>query len=105
MPVFRPLDDQVLVRRPPAEGVLGRLHVPERAKERPLTGEVLAVGPGHLERDGSRRPMQVEPGQTVLFSKYAGDEVNLDGADCLVLRETDLLGVLDPDPVEVTTCP
>jgi|GEM_PF-571740 len=96
VPTFHPLDDQVLVRRPPAEEVHGSLVIPERAKERPLTGEVLAVGPGKRLRDGSRQPLSVAPGDQVMFSKYAGDEVTLDGADCLVLREADLLGVIEP---------
>jgi chaperonin GroES len=104
MPVFRPLDDQVLVRRPPAEGAQGKLLIPDRAQERPLVGEVLAVGPGRADRDGTRRSLSVRVGDQVMFSKYAGDEVQLDGADCLVLREADLLGVLDPDPEEVP-CP
>lgn len=95
MPTFRPLDDQVLVRRPDAPEKMGKLHVPERAKERPLTGEILAVGPGHQQPDGSRSPMQVEPGQTVLFGKYSGTDVELDGVPCLVLRETELLGVIE----------
>jgi chaperonin GroES len=96
MPVFRPLDDQVLVRRQ-ADQTTSRLHVPDRAKERPLVGEVLAVGPGRADRDGTRRPLSVQVGDQVVFGKYAGDEVQLDDADCLVLREADLLGVLELD--------
>jgi chaperonin GroES len=104
VPTFRPIDDQVLVRIQPPEGTQGRLVVPDRAQERSLVGDVLAVGPGRPVPGGARLPVSVDPGDRVLVAKYAGDEVTLDGAVCLVVRAEDLLGVLEADPVEAP-CP
>ncbi|GIX47981.1 MAG: 10 kDa chaperonin 5 [Candidatus Tectimicrobiota bacterium] len=93
---FRPLHDHVLVRRiEPGEERQGGIIIPDTAKEKPQEGEVLAVGPGKILEDGSRRPVAVSVGNRVIFGKYAGTEVTLDGEEYLVLRESDILGVLE----------
>ncbi len=93
---FRPLHDNVLIRRvEAAEEQQGGIIIPDTAKEKPQEGEVLAVGPGRLQDDGTRRPVAVAVGNKVLFSKYAGTEITIDGEELLVMRESDLLGVLE----------
>lgn len=93
---FRPLHDHVLVKRIEAsEDIQGGIIIPDTAKEKPQEGEVLAVGPGKLQEDGSRREIAVAVGNKVLFSKYAGTEITLDGDELLVMRESDLLGVVE----------
>jgi chaperonin GroES len=93
---FRPLHDNVLVKRlEPAEEQQGGIIIPDTAKEKPQEGEVLAVGPGKVQDDGSRRPVGVAVGNKVLFGKYAGTEITLEGDEVLVLREADILGVLE----------
>lgn len=102
MPTFTPLDDQVLIRRELGETMQGALHVPDRAVERPLIGVVLAVGPGRRLETGGRLEPAVHAGQRVLFRKYAGDDVKFDGVDCILVRESDILGVLEEDgPIAV----
>ncbi len=93
---FRPLHDHVLVKRIELgeEESTGGIIIPDTAKEKPQEGEVLAAGPGKLQEDGSRRALAVAVGNKVLFGKYAGTEITLDGAELLVMRESDLLGVL-----------
>lgn len=112
MPIFTPLDDQVLIRRDPPETITtGGLHLPERDVVRPLRGTVLAAGPGRWRSDvdpsrypkGSsalRVPLSVSPGEVVLYGRYAGTEVRFDGQDCLVLRESEILGVIGEDAVD-----
>lgn len=91
----RPLYDRVLVKRfDEPEKSRGGLFLPETAKEKPLQGEVLAVGDGRLNDDGTVTPLQVKAGDRVVFSKYAGTEIKLEGEDRLILREDDILGVL-----------
>jgi chaperonin GroES len=93
---FRPLHDNVLIRRiDPAEEVRGGIIIPDTAKEKPQEGEVLAVGPGKLQDDGTRRPLAVSVGNKVIFGKYAGTEVTVDGEELLIMREADLHGVLE----------
>lgn len=93
---FRPLHDHVLVKRLEAEEeVQGGIIIPDTAKEKPQEGEVLAVGPGKIQEDGSRRALAVTVGNKVLFGKYAGTEITLDGEELLVMRESDLLGVME----------
>ncbi|MGQ4808789.1 10 kDa chaperonin 5 [Candidatus Entotheonellaceae bacterium PAL068K] len=94
---FRPLHDHVLVKRiePSEEQSQGGIIIPDTAKEKPQEGDVLAVGPGKLQEDGSRRAVAVAVGNKVLFGKYAGTEITLDGEERLVVRESDLLGVLN----------
>jgi chaperonin GroES len=93
---FRPLHDNVLIKRvEAAEEQHGGIIIPDTAKEKPQEGQVLAVGPGKVLEDGTRRTVGVAAGNRVLFGKYAGTEITIDGEDLLVLREPDLLGVLE----------
>ena len=93
---FRPLHDHVLVRRlEAAEEKIGGIIIPDTAKEKPQEGNVLAVGPGKLQDDGSRRPVGVAVGNKILFGKYAGTEITIDGEELLVLRESVLLSVME----------
>jgi chaperonin GroES len=93
---LRPLADQVLVRRCEVEEQhQGGIVVPDSAKDKPQEGEILAVGPGRMMDDGHCQPIAVAIGDTVLFGKYAGTEVKLDQEDLLVMRESDIFGVLE----------
>ena len=93
---LRPLADQVLVRRCEVEEQhQGGIVIPDSAKDKPQEGEILAVGPGRMMDDGHRQPMAVAIGDTVLFGKYAGTEIQLDHEDLLVMRESDILGMLE----------
>jgi chaperonin GroES len=95
---LQPLHDHVVVLPTEAEAVTaGGILVPDTAKEKPMQGEVLAVGPGRHEQ-GQTVLMTVTPGETVLFGRYAGTEVHLDGLRVLILREEDVLGILTPAP-------
>jgi chaperonin GroES len=90
----KPLGDRILVRRVEEEEVQrGGIIIPDSAKEKPQQGEVLAVGPGRLNDDGKRIPLEVKTGDRILMGKYAGTEVKLDGEECLILREDDVLAV------------
>ena len=93
---LKPLNDRVLVKRLESEEkTAGGLFIPDTAKEKPSRGQVIAVGPGKYDDDGKRMAMAVKKGDTVLFSKYSGTEVKLDGEDHLVLREDDILAIID----------
>jgi len=93
---FRPLHDNVLVKRlEPSEEKWGGIIIPDTAKEKPQEGNVLAVGPGKRLDDGTRRSVGVAVGNKVLFGKYAGTEITIDGEELLVMRESDLLGVIE----------
>jgi chaperonin GroES len=95
---FRPLHDRVLVKRVEAEEKTpGGIIIPDTAKEKPVEGEVLAVGPGARDETGTVRPLDVKVGDHVLFGKWAGTEVIIDGQDRLILKETDILGVIERD--------
>ena len=93
---IRPLSDRVLVKRLEAkqETSAGGIIIPETAKEKPQEGEVVAVGPGKMLEDGKVQAMNVKAGDRVLFGKYAGTEVKIDNEDYLIMREDDILGVL-----------
>ena len=92
---FRPLHDRVLVRRiEEEEKTAGGIIIPDTAKEKPIQGEIVAVGNGKLQKDGELRALTVQPGDRVLYSKYAGTEVKLDGIEHLIMREDDILGIL-----------
>ncbi len=92
---IRPLQDRILVKRLQSEEkTASGIIIPDNAKEKPMEGEVVAVGAGKLLDDGKVRKPDVKAGDRVLFSKYAGSEVKIDGVEHLVLREDDLLGVL-----------
>jgi chaperonin GroES len=91
----RPLSDRVLIKRVESENkTKGGLFIPDSAKEKPSEGIVVAAGPGKTRDDGSRREVQVKKGDRVLFGKYDGTEVKIDGEDHLIVRESDLLAVL-----------
>jgi chaperonin GroES len=93
---FRPLNDRILVKRIEAETrTAGGLIIPDTAKEKPLEGEVIAVGPGRRMDDGSVRAVAVKAGERILFGKYAGDEVKLDGVEHMIIREDDVLAVVE----------
>ncbi len=93
---FRPLRDRVLVKySDEPEKSSGGLFIPETAKEKPQKGAVLAIGPGDRDEDGKRIPMDVKEGDTVLFAKYSGTEIKLDDKKVLILRESDLLAIVD----------
>jgi chaperonin GroES len=95
---FRPLQDRILVRRVEAEEkTKGGIIIPDTAKEKPVEGEVLAVGPGARDETGALRPLDVKVGDRVLFGKWAGTEVIIDGEDRLILKESDILGVIEED--------
>lgn len=92
---IRPLNDRILVKRLEGEEkTAGGIIIPDSAKEKPAEGEVVAVGPGKLNDAGERVSMDVAVGDRVLFSKYGGTEVKLDGEDFLIMREDDILGVV-----------
>ncbi|TNE85034.1 MAG: co-chaperone GroES [Deltaproteobacteria bacterium] len=93
---FRPLYDRVLVKRVEAETrSSGGLFIPETAKEKPQRAEVIAVGQGRITKSGEVRELTVKPGDTVLFAKYSGNEIKIDGAEHLILREEDILAIVD----------
>jgi chaperonin GroES len=92
----RPLYDRILVTRlAEQEKTAGGLHIPDSAKEKPLEALVVAVGSGVVQEDGALRRLEVKAGDKVLLSKYAGNEVKIDGAEHLILRENDVLAVLE----------
>ncbi|HVN02614.1 MAG TPA: co-chaperone GroES [Caulobacteraceae bacterium] len=94
---FRPLGDRVLVRRvEEEEKTKGGIIIPDTAKEKPQEGEVLAVGPGARDDSGKLQPLDVKVGDRILFGKWSGTEVKLDGEDLLIMKESDILGVLEP---------
>lgn len=96
MTSIRPLHDRVIVRRIDAEEkTAGGIIIPDTAKEKPIQGEVLAVGPGARDDRGAPIPLDVKVGDIVLFAKWGGTEVKLDGQEVLVLKESDLIGVVE----------
>ena len=93
---FRPLHDRVVVKRIEAEEKSkGGIIIPDTAKEKPLHAKVISVGNGKILEDGKVRPLDIKAGDTILFSKYAGTEIKIDGEDHLILREEDVLGVIE----------
>jgi len=92
---FRPLGDRVLVKRVEEEEMSrGGIIIPDTAKEKPQEGEVIAVGPGARDDAGKVQPLDVKTGDRILFGKWSGAEVKLDGKDLLIMKESDILGVL-----------
>ena len=92
---FRPLHDRVVVRRiDEDEKTSGGIIIPDTAAEKPQTGKVIAVGPGARDDDGKIVPLDVKSGDTVLFGKWSGTEVKLDGDELLIMKESDIMGVL-----------
>ncbi|MDH4318346.1 MAG: co-chaperone GroES [Desulfobulbaceae bacterium] len=93
---IRPLNDRILVKRLEGEAkTAGGIIIPDSAKEKPAEGEVVAVGPGKRNKAGERIAMDVKKGEKVLFSKYGGTDVKIDGEDYLIMREDDILGVVE----------
>jgi chaperonin GroES len=93
---IRPLNDRIIARRlEEQEQMRGGLYIPDTAKEKPQEGEVLAVGNGKLLDNGQRTPIDLKAGDRILFGKYAGTEIKLDGDEYLILREDDVLGVVE----------
>ena len=93
---FRPLHDRVLIRRIEQEAkTAGGIIIPDTAKEKPMEGEVIAVGPGSRDETGKLQPLDVKAGDRVLFGKWAGTEVRLEGEDLMVMKESDLLGIIE----------
>ena len=97
---FRPLGDRVLVKRvEEEEKTKGGIIIPDTAKEKPQEGEVIAVGPGARDDSGKIQPLDVKVGDRILFGKWSGSEVKLDGEDLLIMKEADIMGIID-QPVE-----
>jgi len=95
---FRPLGDRVLVRRvEEEEKTRGGIIIPDTAKEKPQEGEVIAVGPGARDETGKIQALDVKSGDRILFGKWSGTEVKLNGEDLLIMKESDILGVLEPE--------
>ena len=93
---FRPLHDRVVVRRiQEDERTKGGIIIPDTAKEKPQQGEIVAVGPGAPDEKGNVQPLAVKPGDRVLFGKWSGTEVKIDGEELLIMKESDILGVLE----------
>ena len=96
---FRPLHDRVLIRRVESEEkTAGGIIIPDTAKEKPMEGEVVAAGPGARGDDGKLQPMDVKAGDRVLFGKWSGTEVKLDGQELLIMKESDIMGVVTDLP-------
>jgi len=93
---FRPLHDRVLLRRvEQSEKTVGGIIIPDTAKEKPMEGEIIAVGSGTRQEDGKLVPLDVKAGDHVLFGKWSGTEVKIDGEDLLIMKESDLLGIIE----------
>jgi chaperonin GroES len=92
---FRPLHDRVVVRRIEADTkTAGGIIIPDSAQEKPSEGEVIAVGEGNRDDDGDRIPLDVKPGDRVLFGKWSGTEVKINGEDLLIMKESDIMGIV-----------
>ncbi|HEX3860488.1 MAG TPA: co-chaperone GroES [Stellaceae bacterium] len=93
---LRPLQDRILIRRVvPETKTPGGIFIPDTAQEKPVEGEVLAVGPGKRGGDGKLHPLDIRSGDRVLFGKWSGSEIKVDGDDLIIMNETDILGVID----------
>lgn len=93
---FRPLHDRVVVRRVEEDTkTAGGIIIPDTAKEKPIQGEIVAVGPGSRDETGKVNPLDVKPGDRVLFGKWSGTEVKIDGEDLVIMKESDIFGVIE----------
>ena len=93
---FRPLHDRVVIRRVEPEGkTTGGIFIPDTVQEKPMEGEIVAVGPGARDERGTVVPLDVKRGDRILFGKWSGSEVKLDGEDLLIMSESDIMGVID----------
>ena len=96
---FRPLHDRVVVRRLNAEEkTAGGIIIPDTAKEKPMEGEIIAAGPGARDEAGKLVPLDVKAGDKILFGKWSGTEVKLDGEDLLIMKESDIMGIIEGQP-------
>jgi len=103
MAKFTPLHDRILVRRvEEAETTRGGIIIPDTAKDKPQEGEVIAVGKGKISEEGKVRPLDVKEGDRILFGKYAGTEIKIDGEDFVIMREEEVLGILSGAAKEET---
>jgi len=92
----RPLYDRLIVKRlEEEEKTKGGIIIPDTAKEKPIEGKVIAVGKGKIKKDGTKNPMEVEKGDRILFAKYAGTEVKIDGEEHLIMKEDDVLAIIE----------
>ena len=97
---FHPLHDRVVVRRlDPEEKTAGGIIIPDTAKEKPMEGEIVAVGPGARDEKGHRLALDVKAGDRVLFGKWSGTEVKLEGEELMIMKESDLMGIIEGKPV------
>jgi chaperonin GroES len=93
---FRPLHDRVVVRRvEQEEKTAGGIIIPDTAKEKPMEGEIVAVGPGGRDESGKLIPIDLRPGDRILFGKWSGTEVKIDGEELLIMKESDVMGVIE----------
>jgi chaperonin GroES len=93
---LRPLHDRIVIRRVDAEGkTAGGIFIPDTAQEKPMEGEIVAVGPGARNEKGTIVPLDVKPGDRILFGKWSGSEIKLDGEDLLIMNESDVMGVIE----------
>ena len=93
---FRPLHDRVLVRRiEQSDKTAGGIIIPDTAKEKPMEGEIVAVGPGARDEKGTLVPLDVKKGDRILFGKWSGTEIKLDGVEYLIMKESDIMGILE----------
>jgi chaperonin GroES len=93
---FRPLHDRVVIRRVEQEGkTTGGIIIPDTAQEKPMEGDVIAVGPGARGEDGKVRPLDLKPGDRVLFGKWSGTEIRLDGEELMIMKESDIMGIIE----------
>ncbi len=96
---FRPLHDRVVVRRLTAEEkTAGGIIIPDTAREKPMEGEIVAAGPGARNEQGQLVPLDVKAGDKILFGKWSGTEVKLDGEELLIMKESDIMGIIDATP-------
>ena len=101
---FKPLHDRVVVRRVESdERTAGGIIIPDTAKEKPMEGEVIAVGAGNRDESGKLVPLDVKKGDRVLFAKWSGTEVKIDGEELLIMKESDILGIIETEKSEKKT--
>ena len=99
---FRPLHDRVVVKRVEEEGkTKGGIIIPDTAKEKPMEGEIVAAGPGARDEKGTIVPLDVKKGDRILFGKWSGTEIKLDGDDLLIMKESDIMGIIEGSPAAV----
>lgn len=96
MELLRPLHDRVMIKRlEETEAMVGGIIIPDSAKEKPQQGEVIAAGSGKLLENGERAPLQVKPGDRILFGKYSGADIKIEGTEYMIMREDEILGILE----------